>query len=83
MNNLNPSLQSIQRYISTFRQMLLCMQKGMTTEQIAFATGRTKRLVKEYEEIIEEYKNGNYNMKQLLGSEVYIENNIEPWIYVF
>jgi len=33
---------------------------------IAFVTGRTKRLIREYEQIIEEYKNGNYNMKQLL-----------------
>jgi len=74
------SLQAIQRYISTFRQVLLCMQKGMSTEQIAFATGRTKRLIKEYEQIIEEYKNGNYNMRQLLSSEPHIENNIESWI---
>jgi hypothetical protein len=74
------SLQAIQRYISTFRQVLLCMQKQMTTDQIAFATGRTKRLIKEYEQIIEEYKNGNYNIKQLLSSEVHIENNIESWI---
>ena len=74
------SLQAIQRYISMFRQVLLCIQKGMTTEQIAFATGRTKRLIREYEQIIEEYKNGNYNMKQLLRSEVHIENNIESWI---
>ncbi len=73
------SLQAIQRYISTFRQVMLCMQKGMSTEQIAFATGRTKRLIKEYEQIIEEYKKGNYNMKQLLGSEVHIEDNIESW----
>lgn len=74
------SLQAIQRYISTFRQVMLCMQKGMSTEQIAFATGRTKRLIKEYEQIIEEYKKGNYNMKQLLGSELHIESNIESWI---
>lgn len=47
---------------------------------IAFATGRTKRLINEYEQIIEEYKKGNYNMKQLLSSEVHIENNIESWI---
>lgn len=74
------SLPAIQRYISTFRQVLLCKQKTMTTEQIAFATGRTKRLIKEYEQIIEEYKNGNYNMRQLLCDEVHIENNIESWI---
>ena len=74
------SLQAIQRYISAFRQVLLCMQKGMSTEQTAFATSRTKRLIKEYEQIIEEYKKDNYNMKRLLDSEVHIENNIESWI---
>jgi len=74
------SLQAIQRYISTFRQVILCKQKGMTTEQIAFATGRTKRLIKEYEQIIEEYQKGNYNVKRLLSCEPHIENNIESWI---
>ncbi len=74
------SLQAIQRYISMFRQVMLCTQKGMDTEQIAFATGRTKRLVREYEEIIEEYGRNNYNMKQLLNQEPYIENNIELWM---
>jgi len=48
----------------------------MDTEQIAFATGRTKRLVREYEQIIEEYGRNNYNMKQLLNQEPYIENNV-------
>lgn len=74
------SLQAIQRYISTFRQVLLCRQKNMTTEQIAFATGRTKRLIAEYEQIIEEYRNSNYNVKRLLKCEPHIENNIESWI---
>jgi len=31
---------------SMTRQVLVCKQKAMTTEQIAFATGRTKRLIK-------------------------------------
>lgn len=74
------SPEAIQRYISTFKQVLLCTQKGMSNEQIAFATGRTKRLIGEYQQIIEEYGKGNYNMKRLLSSEVHIENNIESWI---
>lgn len=74
------SLQAIQRYISTFRQVLLCIQKGMTTEQIAFATGRTKRLIKEYELILDEYRKTNYNMNYLLTSQPHIESNIESWI---
>jgi len=37
-------------------------------------------LIKEYEQIIEEYQNGNYNMKQLLCNEAHIENNMESWV---
>jgi len=74
------SPEAIQRYISTFRQVLLCMQKRMTCEQIAFATGRTRRLIREYQHIIEEYRNGNYTMERLLDAEAHIENNVETWI---
>jgi hypothetical protein len=74
------SPQAIQRYISMFRQVMLCCQKGMNTEEIAFATGRTKRLVREYEQIIEEYGRNNYNIKQLIDKEPYIENDIELWM---
>jgi CTP synthase (UTP-ammonia lyase) len=50
------------------------------TEQIAFATGKTVRLIKEYEQIIEEYKKGNYTVKRLFDTQPHIENNIESWI---
>jgi len=46
----------------------------MTIEQIAFATDRTKRLIREYEQIIEEYKDGNYNMKQLENMNKSLKN---------
>ena len=74
------SLAAIQRYISTFRQVLLCKQKGMSTEEIAFATGRTKRLINEYEQIIEAYRQNNYTAKRLLDSEPHIESNVGAWI---
>jgi molybdenum-dependent DNA-binding transcriptional regulator ModE len=74
------SLQAIQRYISTFRQVLLCKQKGMSTEEIAFATDKSRRLINEYQQIIEEYRENNYNAKRLLDFEPHIENNIESWI---
>lgn len=74
------SLEAIQRYISTFRQVLLCRRKAMSTEQIAFATGRTERLIREYEQIIEEYRKGNYNMRRLFETHPHIENNVETWI---
>jgi hypothetical protein len=67
------SLPAIQRYISTFKQILLCKQKGMTTEETAFSVGRTIRLVKEYEKIIEGYREKNYVIEALLKSEIGLE----------
>lgn len=74
------SLPAIQRYISTFKQVLLCKKKGMNTDEIAYALNRTKRLIREYEEIIEEYKDRNYVMEELLNSEIEIETGLETWI---
>jgi len=71
------SLAAIQRYISTFKQVLLCKKKGMSTDEIAYALNRTKRLIKEYEEIIEEYKNKNYIMEDLMKLEVPMETRAE------
>jgi len=73
------SLAAIQRYISTFKQILLCRQKGMNTDEIAYAVKRTKRLVREYEEIIDEYKERNYVMKALLNFEIGIETTMETY----
>jgi hypothetical protein len=67
------SLPAIQRYISTFKQILLCKQKGMSIEETAFSVGRTVRLVMEYEKIIEEYKEKNYVIEALLKSEIEME----------
>jgi len=71
------SLGAIQRYIGTFKQVLLCKKKGMSRAETAFAVKRTERLVKEYEEIIEGYKEKNYVMKAMLGFEVNIETRSE------
>jgi hypothetical protein len=71
------SLGAIQRYISTFKQVLLCKQKGMTKEEIAFAVGRTARLIKEYEAIIDEYREKNYVMEAILKLEVNFETKFE------
>lgn len=74
------SLPAIQRYISTFKQVLLCKQKGMKTEEVAFSIGRTVRLVKEYEIIIEGYKEKNYIMEALLNSEIGTESRFQASI---
>lgn len=73
------SLPAIQRYISTFRQVLLCRQKGMSVEETAYAVNRTKRLVNEYQKIIDEYKNKNHVLDMILNHQPHIENNIEKF----
>jgi len=62
----NHSFEAIQNYIGTFRQVLLCRKKNMTTDEIAFAIKRTNRLVKEYESIIEHYGQRSHVLNTLL-----------------
>ena len=52
----------------------------MNTEEIAFSVRKTVRLVKEYEKIIDEYRNSNYILAELLNLEVGIESSIEKTI---
>lgn len=73
------SLPAIQRYISTFRQVMLCVDKNMNTNEIAYAIGRTARLVKEYEAIIDCYANQRKKLKEIINKHVDIENNIEEF----
>lgn len=61
----NHSYAAIQNYISTFRQVMLCRKKGMSTQEIAYAIKRTERLVKQYQEIIEHYGEQSQVLKQL------------------
>lgn len=62
----NHSFEAIQNYIGTFRQIVLCRKKAMTTEETAFAIKRTVRLVKEYESIIEHYGQQSEVLDKLL-----------------
>jgi hypothetical protein len=73
------SLAAIQRYISGFRQVLLCRQNGMNTEEIAYATRKSARLVGEYEKIIDQYADRSYVLNRLLHFHPHVENNIEQW----
>lgn len=74
------SVRAIERYIVAFKQILLCRQKGMTTEEIAFSVRKTVRLVKEYEKIIDEYRDRNYILARLLNLEIGIETAMEKII---
>jgi len=73
------SLPAIQRYISAFRKVLLCQRNGMTTEEIAYATKMTPRLVREYERIIAHYADRSYVLQRLLEFQPHVESNTEKW----
>jgi predicted transcriptional regulator len=73
------SLPAIERYISTFRQTLLCARKGMNVRETAFAVGKTERLMKEYFNIIDYYKSTNQVLEKILSYQPHIENNIEQF----
>ena len=73
------SLAAIQRYIGAFRQVLLCRQKGMNTDEIAYATKKTARLVKEYEAILDHYAQQSHVLERLLHYQPHIESNLEVW----
>lgn len=62
----NHSFEAIQNYIGTFRQVLLCRRKNMTTDEIAFAIKRTPRLVQEYHTIIDHYGQQSQVLNSLL-----------------
>jgi hypothetical protein len=62
----NHSFEAIQNYIGTFRQVLLCRKKAMTTDEIAFAIKRTPRLVQEYQSIIDHYGQQSQVLNKLL-----------------
>ena len=71
------SLAAIQRYIGTFRKVLICWHNGMNQDEIAFAVGHTKRLIKQYEEIIEQYNQQGHIIENLINCEIDVESDFE------
>lgn len=67
------SARAIERYITSFKQILMCHRKQMTLEEIAFAVHKTTKLVQEYLDIIEAYKEKGYIMDRLMEYEVKME----------
>jgi hypothetical protein len=71
------SLPAIQRYISTFKQVLLCRKKNFSVEETAYAIGKSIRLTKEYFKIIEEYKNRGYVIGNIENYEIKNETKLQ------
>lgn len=75
------SARAIERYITSFKQILLCYRKGMNIDEIAFSVRKTKNLVQEYLDIIEIYKDRMYILDKLENYEVRVETLIERDIH--
>ena len=71
------SSKAIERYITSFKQVLMCLSKGMSREETAFAVKKSVRLVNQYVEIIDEYKSQGYILQDLMELEVEMETAVE------
>lgn len=71
------SARAIERYITSFKQILLCYRKGMNLDEISFSVRKTKNLVQEYLDIIDNYKDRMYILEKLENYEVDVETVIE------
>jgi DNA-binding CsgD family transcriptional regulator len=60
------SPEAINRYITAFKQVLLCRTRGLSIEQTAFAVKMSRSLVNEYWEMINEMKSRSLKLEELL-----------------
>lgn len=67
------SARAIERYITSFKQILMCRRNGMSAAQTAFTVRKNERLVNEYINIIAEYEEKGYILDKLMEFEVETE----------
>jgi len=60
------SPDAIHRYIQNFKQVLLCRQKGLTEKETAFAVKISERLVREYDLLIDKFREENVVLEGIL-----------------
>ena len=65
------SPEAVHRYITAFKQVLLCRRKGLSNGEIAFAVKKSLRLVEEYQKLIDQMAKRNYALEELLQSELF------------
>lgn len=58
--------RSVSRYITNFKQVLLCHQKGLAVDEIAHATRISKHVVREYLDLIAQYAVTNTHLDGIL-----------------
>ena len=63
------SPEAVHRYITGFKQVLLCLRKGLSVKETAFAVKHSSRLVEEYRNLIAEIGEQNPALQNLLNYE--------------
>ena len=71
------SARAIERYITSFRQILLCYNKEMNLKEICYSVRKTPALVNQYIYLIEKYKDSGYILERLQNLEIKIDSFIE------
>lgn len=66
MRETHHSPEAITRYVSAFKQVLLCKRKGLSKGEIAFAVKMTPRLVEEYFDLIDYLATKNPRFENML-----------------
>ena len=67
------SYDAIQRYIGTFKKVLLCFRKKLSKEEISAATGHTPKLIQQYLDLIDEFQTRGINIEQIENYDATIE----------
>ena len=68
------SHEAINRYISNFKQVLLCRRKLLSVKEVAFAVKISEKLVLEYYDLIDKLSDRNYKLNELLKNFNNMEN---------
>jgi len=69
----NHSFAAIQRYISGFRRVILCRQNGIDFEKTALMLNMSKKLLEQYNQIIDRYVEQNNNMDSMMNFQPQIK----------
>jgi len=71
------SFEAIQRYIGTFKKVLLCYRKQLSKEEICVAAGHSPKLIQQYLDLIEEFKSKGVILDQVEKFDAKIESHYE------
>lgn len=71
------SYEAIQRYIGTFKKVLLCFRKGLSKEEVCAATGHSPKLIQQYLDLISEFQQRGIVLEQIENYDAKIESHFE------